>query len=103
MLPKDLFSGMKVVSLEQALSLPYCTFRLSLRGMDVVRVEPPRGDPNRYVGGKISDEEGMGSYFLTINSNKKSVTLNLKTERGKEILHGARSSFTISLKVKLVK
>jgi formyl-CoA transferase len=87
MLPKDIFAGMKVVSLEQALSLPYCTFRLSLRGMEIVRVEPPRGDPNRYVGKKIDSEEGMRSYFLTINSNKKSVTLNLKSGRGKEILH----------------
>jgi crotonobetainyl-CoA:carnitine CoA-transferase CaiB-like acyl-CoA transferase len=87
MLSQDLFSGMKVVSLEQALSLPYCTFRLSLRGMDILRVEPPRGDPNRYVGKKIDDEEGMRSYFLSINSNKKSVTLNLKTPRGREILH----------------
>jgi crotonobetainyl-CoA:carnitine CoA-transferase CaiB-like acyl-CoA transferase len=87
MLPQNLFPHIKVLSLEQALSLPYCTFRLSLRGMEVIRVEPPRGDPNRYVGRKIDGEEGMRTYFLTINGNKKSVTLNLKSGRGKEILH----------------
>jgi crotonobetainyl-CoA:carnitine CoA-transferase CaiB-like acyl-CoA transferase len=78
---------MTVLSLEQALAMPYCTYRLGLLGMRVIRIEPPRGDPNRYVGELVAKEEGMRSYFLGINANKESVTLNLKEERGRELLH----------------
>jgi len=84
---KELFKGYKVLSLEQALSLPYCTFRLAMGGMEVIRVEPPIGDPNRYIGTQLPGEDGMGSYFITINSNKKCITLNLKHERGRKLLH----------------
>jgi crotonobetainyl-CoA:carnitine CoA-transferase CaiB-like acyl-CoA transferase len=50
-------------------------------------VESQIGDPNRRVGKKILDEELMNSYFLSVNSGKKSITLNLKSEKGQEILH----------------
>jgi len=84
---KELFEGKHVLAVEQALSMPYCTWLLGLKGMDVIRVEPPVGDPNRRVGNQIGDETHMAYYFLTINNNKKSITLNLKEEKGRNILH----------------
>ncbi|MBU1626697.1 CoA transferase [bacterium] len=84
---KELFKGYTVLSLEQALALPYCTFRLAMGGMEVIRVEPPIGDPNRYIGTQLPGEDKMGSYFLTINSCKKSITLNLKNGDGKKLLY----------------
>ena len=77
-----------VLSVEQALTLPYCTYRLTQEGMRVIRVEaPPRGDPNRYVGLDLLGEEGMDSYYLPINGGKESITINLKTEDGKNLLY----------------
>ena len=78
--------GTTVLSVEQAVSLPYCTWRLAVDGADVIRIESKKGDPNRQVGQKILDEELMSSYFLSVNAGKKSVTLNLKSEKGQEIL-----------------
>jgi len=94
---KELFKGYRVLSLEQALALPYCTFRLAMAGMDVIRLEPPIGDPNRYIGTQLPDEDKMGSYFLTINSNKKSITLNLKHQEGKNLLHKLISDLRIDI------
>jgi formyl-CoA transferase len=85
--PGKPFAGMTVLSLEQALAMPYCTYRLALEGARVIRIEAPRGDPNRYVGQLVAEEEGMRSYFLGINAGKESVTLNLKAPEGKALLH----------------
>ena len=54
---KELFRGYTVLSLEQALALPYCTFKLAMGGMEVIRVEPPIGDPNRYIDTQLPGEE----------------------------------------------
>ncbi len=82
----DLLKGLTVLSVEQAVSLPYCTWRLACDGATVIKVESQIGDPNRKVGKKILDEELMNSYFLSVNSGKKSITLNLKSEKGQEII-----------------
>ncbi len=82
----EFMKGLRVLSVEQAVSLPYCTWRLAVDGADVIRVEPLQGDPNRRVGKKVLDEELMTSYFLSVNSGKKSITLNLKSEKGQEVL-----------------
>lgn len=82
----EFLKDLTVLSVEQAVSLPYCTWRLAVDGANVIRVESLQGDPNRRVGKKILDEELMSSYFLSVNSGKKSVTLNLKTEKGRQIL-----------------
>ena len=81
------FRKLTVLSLEQALSMPYCTFRMALRGMRVIRVEPQRGDPNRRVGKPIDRDGLLCRYFVPANGNKESVTLNLKSEKGRRILH----------------
>ncbi len=82
-----LFKDMTILSLEQATTLPYLTYRLAQDGMDVIRVEHPvYGDPNRMIGENYLKEERMHCYYLCINSGKKAVTLNLAEEKGKEIL-----------------
>jgi len=77
---------MKVLSVEQAVALPYCTWRLVVEGANVVRIEPLWGDPNRKVGKKVIEEEGMNAYFMSVNAGKKGISLNLGTTRGQEIL-----------------
>ena len=82
------FSHLTVLSLEQATTLPYLTMHLAHEGMRVIRVEnPSRGDPNRWIGAKMLDEEGMNIYFFTNNAGKEAITLNLATAEGRAILH----------------
>ena len=82
-----LFDDMTVLSLEQATTLPYLTYRLAQDGMNVIRVEHPiHGDPNRMVGENYLQEEKMNAYYLCINAGKKAITLNLAEEQGKDIL-----------------
>jgi len=83
----ELFKDMTILSLEQATTLPYLTYRLAQDGMNVIRMEHPvYGDPNRMIGKNYLKEERMYSYYLCINSGKKAVTLNLAEEKGKQIL-----------------
>ena len=77
---------MKVLSVEQAAALPYCTWRLAVEGADVIRLESLWGDPNRKVGKKVIDEEGMNAYFMSVNAGKKAISLNLRAPQGQEIL-----------------
>jgi crotonobetainyl-CoA:carnitine CoA-transferase CaiB-like acyl-CoA transferase len=83
----ELFQDMTILSLEQATTLPYLTYRLAQDGMNVIRVEHPvYGDPNRMIGNNYLKEERMYSYYLCINAGKKAITLNLAEEKGKKIL-----------------
>ncbi len=84
----DSFSNLTVLSIEQATTLPFLTLHLAQEGMRVIRVEnPPRGDPNRWVGANVLGEEGMNAYFLPNNAGKEAITLNLACDEGKQILH----------------
>jgi crotonobetainyl-CoA:carnitine CoA-transferase CaiB-like acyl-CoA transferase len=74
----EIFRGLTILSLEQATVLPYLTYRLSLDGARVIRMEHPvYGDPNRRVGENRLNEDRMYTYFLAINCNKKAITLDL--------------------------
>ncbi|OQY50367.1 MAG: CoA transferase [Desulfobacteraceae bacterium 4572_89] len=82
----ELFKNLTVLSLEQATVAPYLTYRLAQDGMNVVRLEHPvYGDPNRFIGENVLEEDRMNSYFLCINSGKKALSLNLAAPEGKEI------------------
>ena len=77
----DLF----VLDLSRILSGPFCTMMLGDMGATVVKVEPPpRGDDTRLWGPPFVN--GISSYFLSINRNKRSIGLNLKSPEGNEVL-----------------
>lgn len=83
-----ILNDITVLSLEQATTLPFLTYRLACDGARIIRVEnPQRPDPNRFVGRKVLDEEGMNSYFLPNNCGKEAITLNLGLEAGQVLLH----------------
>jgi crotonobetainyl-CoA:carnitine CoA-transferase CaiB-like acyl-CoA transferase len=80
--------NLTVLTLEQATTLPFLTYRLACDGARVIRVEHPRQpDPNRFVGRPVLAEGGMNSYFLPNNCGKEAITLNLAEPDGRAILH----------------
>lgn len=92
------FAKLTVLSIEQATTLPFLTLHLAQEGMRVIRVEnPPRGDPNRWVGSNVLNEEGMNSYFLPNNAGKQAITLNLGGDEGREILHTLISRLPVDI------
>lgn len=81
-------ADLKVLDLSQWISGPFCTKLLADFGAEVIKIENPKGgDPLRRLGpfpGETSDPEKSG-LFLYLNTNKKSITLNLKLEAGVKI------------------
>jgi len=73
----------RVLDLSHALAGPYCTMMLGDLGADVVKVEPPSGDHSRQWGPPFIN--GESSYFLSVNRNKRSVVLDLKTAGGSAV------------------
>jgi formyl-CoA transferase/CoA:oxalate CoA-transferase len=74
-----------VLDLSRALAGPYCTMMLADMGAEIIKLEMPgRGDDSRSWGPPFV--EGESAYFLSVNRNKKSITLNLKSEKSKEII-----------------
>jgi formyl-CoA transferase len=78
-------AGITVLDLTRVLSGPYCTMHLGDMGARVIKIEQPgRGDETRAWGPPFVG--GESTYFLSINRNKESVTLDFKNPRGREIL-----------------
>ncbi len=88
MLPQAL-EGIRVLDLTQGVSGPYCTKLLGCFGAEVIKIEDPsQGDSSRRMGPffqHLPDQETSATY-LYLNTNKKSVTLNLNTHSGVETL-----------------
>ena len=76
--------GVRVLDMTHVQSGPTCTQILAWFGADVIKIEKPgEGDPTR---GQLRDVPGADSlYFTMLNSNKRGMTLNPKTEAGKKI------------------
>ena len=76
--------GIKVLDLTTLLPGPLCSMMLGDYGAEVIKVEPPTGDAARWTSPKIGDLAGL---FLLLNRNKKSLTLSLKEQEGKEVFY----------------
>ena len=76
--------GIRVVDLSRVLGGPYCTQILGDHGAEVIKIEPPSGDETRAWGPPFVD--GIASYFLGVNRNKKGLAVNLASDQGKEFL-----------------
>ena len=83
--PQLPLAGVRVLDVSQVMAGPYCSMLLADLGADVIKVEPPgTGDQTRgAMGFKMKGSDSMG--FLNMNRNKRSITLNLKTEAGKQV------------------
>jgi formyl-CoA transferase len=78
-------AGIRVIDLSRILAGPFCTMMLGDLGADVIKIEQPgSGDDTRTWGPPFIG--GQAGYYLAINRNKRSVTLNLKDERAKALL-----------------
>lgn len=78
-----LLEGVKVLDLSRVLAGPYCAMMLADMGADVIKVEMPgRGDDSRKNPPIVN---GYSAYYMNLNRNKRGITLNLKSEKGKEI------------------
>jgi CoA:oxalate CoA-transferase len=79
-LPLD---GVTVIDLGQVYQGPYATFLMAKAGANVIKVEPLAGEPIRQ---RVAVSQGSAIPFAMLNSNKRDITLNLKTSRGCELL-----------------
>jgi len=82
-----LLEGIRVLDLTNVLSGPFATLHLALLGAEVIKIENPEGgDLARKLGNVPQyNKQLLGTSFLAQNANKKSLTLNLKSEEGKEV------------------
>lgn len=81
-------AGIRVLDLTNVLAGPYCCYQLALLGAEVIKVErPDTGDLARVLGADPTrNAVGMGISFLAQNAGKKSITLDMKSQRGKALL-----------------
>lgn len=78
-------AGLRVIDLTQVMAGPFCCMMLGDMGADVIKIEPPGGDQTRAaMGFRMKGADSPG--FLALNRNKRSVSLNLKSEAGKAML-----------------
>jgi len=77
-------TDMRVVEICSTIAGPACARLLADFGADVIKIEPPEGDPVRQMGAHVGD---VSLYAASILRNKRSITLDLKTEQGRALAH----------------
>jgi crotonobetainyl-CoA:carnitine CoA-transferase CaiB-like acyl-CoA transferase len=82
------FEGIRIIDITHVLAGPFATYQLAVLGADVIKVEHPDEPDQSREGGsdRALNRRNMGTSFLTQGSNKRSITLDLKTAEGCEIL-----------------
>jgi crotonobetainyl-CoA:carnitine CoA-transferase CaiB-like acyl-CoA transferase len=81
----SLLTGIRVLDVSQLIAGPLAAAHLADLGADVVKIEPPRGENGREMG-RVQIGEHATPAFLSVNSSKRSVVLDLKTAAGREVL-----------------
>jgi crotonobetainyl-CoA:carnitine CoA-transferase CaiB-like acyl-CoA transferase len=84
-------AGLRVLELSTVLAGPYCAMVLADLGADVIKVEPPEGDPTRgygppWIGPAEDGGDRVAAYFLSVNRNKRSLRLDLHKSEGLEVV-----------------
>ncbi|MGH3265753.1 MAG: CoA transferase, partial [Trebonia sp.] len=79
-------SGLLVADFSRVLAGPYCTMLLADLGADVIKVESPGGDDTRSWMPPVT-QDGVSTYYLAINRNKRSVALDLKDAGDRVLAH----------------
>src|SRR6476659_3449020 len=78
-------AGIRVLDLSRVLAGPFCTMNLGDMGAEVIKIEEPgAGDDTRAFGPPFV--EGVSTYYLSVNRNKKSVAVNLKDPAGLDLV-----------------
>jgi crotonobetainyl-CoA:carnitine CoA-transferase CaiB-like acyl-CoA transferase len=82
-------AGIRVLDLTHMLSGPYGAMILADLGADMIKVEPPQGEGTRKLLATDPNNsiDGMGAYFLTLNRNKRSVCIDLKSDKGLKVFY----------------
>jgi CoA:oxalate CoA-transferase len=86
--PRKPLDGIRVLAFEIQVAGPYCTMMLADQGANVIKVERPEGGDTARSGApmvKNDKGESQSGYFLRFNRNKRSLTLDLKSERGRQL------------------
>jgi crotonobetainyl-CoA:carnitine CoA-transferase CaiB-like acyl-CoA transferase len=84
MVGKGPLSGVRVIDLTSMVMGPYATQVMADMGADVIKIEPPSGDTNRYIS--VGPAPGMSGLFVNVNRGKRGIVLDLQTEPGKAAL-----------------
>lgn len=83
---KNALNGIRVLDFSRVLAGPFCTMLLGDLGAEVIKVENPSGgDDTRQWGPPWAGDSGLSAYFASVNRNKRSLTLNLKTQSGRDL------------------
>ena len=87
------FEGIKVLDLTRVLAGPFCTMVLSDLGAEIVKVERPKSGDDSRTFGPFKNEQSL--YFVSLNRAKQSITLNLKSDEGKQIVKDLVAEFDV--------
>src|ERR1700752_5491004 len=77
-------AGVRILDCTTGVLGPWAAQQLGDLGADVIKVEPPEGDPPRQLGPMRNP--GMGAFYLAVNRNKRSIVLDLKQEAARQVL-----------------
>ncbi|KAL3282763.1 hypothetical protein HHI36_005930 [Cryptolaemus montrouzieri] len=84
----DVLNDIKILDMTRIIAGPFCTMILSDMGAEVIKVEKPgSGDEARKWGPPFINNSTESSYFVSVNRNKKSVCINLKSEEGRQLIY----------------
>lgn len=83
----QVLAGVRVLDCSIAMAGPFAAQRLGDLGADVIKIEPVGGEWHRHVAGGGAEGHRINTSFLSLNRNKRSLAINLKTSEGRDILH----------------